>query len=117
MGCSCSAPDSKLNNGNTTCETKPEEIKGILNLEEDSLVCLGAAIGANCVPCTVFYLKQSKMSALGEDKIKAAIEAALKVKNTPAEHIASVIEKSLNGTDDAEVTTENDCASNNCSCG
>jgi uncharacterized metal-binding protein len=100
---------------NCMCEEKPEEIMRTLSLEEDSLVSLGAAIGANCVPCTVYYLKQSKTSALGEAKIKAAIEAAIKVKNTPAEHILSVVEKIVNGTDDTGVANDNSCSTNMCS--
>jgi alkylhydroperoxidase/carboxymuconolactone decarboxylase family protein YurZ len=105
------------NKHDTICEKKSVECKGCLSLEEDSLVSLGAAIGANCVPCTVYYLKQCNMSTLGEAKIKAAIEAALKVKNTPAEHISSVISKALNGKDDSGVTAENEHSTNKCTCG
>jgi alkylhydroperoxidase/carboxymuconolactone decarboxylase family protein YurZ len=106
----------KINN-DTLCQKKPVECGDCLSLEEKSLVSLGAAIGANCVPCTVYQLKQCKMSTLGEAKIKAAIEAALKVKNTPAEHIASVISKTLNGTEDPGDTAESEISSNKCNCG
>lgn len=101
----------------TKCQEKSGECGGCLSLEEDSLVGLGAAIGANCVPCTVYYLKQCKMSTLGEAKIKAAIQAALKVKSTPAEHISSVISKTLNGTEDSEDTAKCEPSSDTCSCG
>jgi uncharacterized metal-binding protein len=103
-------------NSPTTCEKQSGECCSSLSLEENVLVSLGAAIGANCVPCTVYYLKQSKMSTLGESKIKAAIEAALKVKNTPAEHIASVISKALNGAEESADCTNSVNAADKCSC-
>jgi len=104
-------------NGPATCEKQSGECCSSLSLEENVLVSLGAAIGANCVPCTVYYLKQSKISTLGESKIKAAIEAALKVKNTPAEHIASVISKAFNGNDGSEVCAESRQSADTCTCG
>jgi uncharacterized metal-binding protein len=93
-------------------EKTSEENAGTLTLEENSLVALGAAIGANCVPCTVYYLKQSKMSDLGDSKTRAAIEVAIKVKNTPVEQIVSVIEKTFKKNYDIGVTTEKVCSSN-----
>jgi uncharacterized metal-binding protein len=100
----------------TISQEKPRDCGSSLSLEEHTLVGLGAAIGANCVPCTVYFLKQSKSSKLGETKIKAAIDAAIKVKNTPADHITSVIGKSFNGLDDSETTPESGHSTNKCTC-
>ncbi len=67
----------------------------MLNLQEASLVCLGASIGSNCIPCVVYHLKQCRKSGLTDEQIQKAIEFAIKVKNVPADSILSTIKRQM----------------------
>jgi 4-carboxymuconolactone decarboxylase len=55
-----------------------------LNNRERSLVSLGAAIAANCIPCIEFHIPDAKNSGLSESEIKEAVEIAAKVRRVPA---------------------------------
>jgi len=66
-----------------------------LNLKEISLVAIGASIGSNCIPCVVYHIKQGRTGGLTDEQIKSAIDAAVKVKNVPAENVLSTALRQL----------------------
>ena len=54
-----------------------------LSKMEKELVCLGASIGSNCIPCIANHIAEAKKTGLTEAQIKEAIELAEKVKSVP----------------------------------
>ncbi|MFC1885668.1 hypothetical protein ACFLZM_01235 [Thermodesulfobacteriota bacterium] len=52
-----------------------------MDKKQEVLVALGAAIGANCIPCFDHLYSAAKGLALDESEIQAAIETGFKVKN------------------------------------
>ncbi len=85
----------------------------MLNQQESSLVCLGASIGSNCIPCVVYYLKQCRKSGLTDEQIRTAVDAAIKVKNVPAENILAAINRQM----EEQWTPGQDDAREGCGCG
>ena len=55
-----------------------------LNNREQSLVSLGAALAANCIPCIEFHIPDAKKAGLSDSEIKEAVEIADKVRRVPA---------------------------------
>ncbi len=55
-----------------------------LNHRERSLVALGAAIAANCIPCIEFHVPEARIAGLSDSEIRAALEIADRVRRVPA---------------------------------
>ncbi len=55
-----------------------------LNSREQSLVALGAAIAANCIPCIEFHVPEARRAGLKDPEIREAVEIADKVRRVPA---------------------------------
>ena len=55
-----------------------------LNNREQSLVALGAAIAANCIPCIEYHIPEAHKAGLDVAEIKKAIQIADKVRRVPA---------------------------------
>ena len=83
-----------------------------LTLKEISLVSIGASIGSNCIPCVVYHIKQGRNSGLTDEQIKNAIDAAVKVKNVPAENVLSTALRQL----DIQESTEHCTPGQSCGC-
>lgn len=47
----------------------------------EAMIALGAAIGANCIPCFDFLYGKAKEANLSDEDIQNTIETAFKVKN------------------------------------
>ena len=45
------------------------------------LVCLGAAVAANCIPCFDYYYQKAQACGLAPEDIQAAVECAYKIKD------------------------------------
>lgn len=58
-----------------------------LSPRETELVALGAAMGSNCVPCIEFHIPEARKAGLTDPQIRAAIERADKVRQTPARKV------------------------------
>ena len=58
-----------------------------LNNREQSLVALGAALAANCVPCIEYHIPEAKNAGLSDPEIREAIEIADKVRRVPAKMV------------------------------
>jgi AhpD family alkylhydroperoxidase len=87
-----------------------KEDNHMLTLRELSLVSLGASIGANCIPCAVYHLKQCRKSDLSDDQIKAAIDAAVKVKNVPADNVFATLLRRLGEIEDSIERRDETCS-------
>ena len=55
-----------------------------LNNREQSLVALGAALAANCIPCIEYHIPEAHKAGLDAAEIKEAIQIADKVRRVPA---------------------------------
>ena len=55
-----------------------------LNDREQSLVALGAAIAANCIPCIEYHIPEAHKTGLHAAEITEAIQIADKVRRVPA---------------------------------
>jgi len=69
-----------------------------LSPREIELVALGAAMGSNCVPCIEYHIPEARKTGLSDVQIRAAIERADKVRQTPAR---KVLEAAMSALDDA----------------
>jgi|WetSurSiteA1Bulk_404760.scaffolds.fasta_scaffold547807_1 alkylhydroperoxidase/carboxymuconolactone decarboxylase family protein YurZ len=52
-------------------------------MEENTrlLVCLGAAVAANCIPCFEYYYEKAQATGLAQADIQEVVELAHKIKN------------------------------------
>ncbi|MBI5067329.1 MAG: carboxymuconolactone decarboxylase family protein [Deltaproteobacteria bacterium] len=66
-----------------------------LSKEQEELVAVGAAIGANCEPCVRFHLRKASEAGLSEEQLRAAVAVAAKVKETPARLVLEAAERTL----------------------
>ena len=55
-----------------------------LNDREQSLVALGAALAANCIPCIEYHIPEAQKAGLDAAEIKEAVQIAHKVRRVPA---------------------------------
>jgi len=55
-----------------------------LNMRQQELVALGAAIASNCVPCIEYHIPEARNAGLTDTQIKEAVKIADKVRRVPA---------------------------------
>ena len=58
-----------------------------LNNREQSLVALGAALAANCIPYIEYHIPEAKNAGLSDHEIREAVEIADKVRRVPAKMV------------------------------
>jgi 4-carboxymuconolactone decarboxylase len=58
-----------------------------LNMKEQELVAIGAAIASNCIPCIKYHIPQAKAAGLTDAQILAAVDLAEKVRSVPAKKV------------------------------
>lgn len=66
-----------------------------LSKQQEELVAVGAAVGANCEPCVKFHLRKAGETGLSEEQLRAAVAVAAKVKETPARLVLEAAERTL----------------------
>ncbi len=78
------------------------------------MVALGAAIGANCIPCFDHLYGKAKEVGLGEQEIRDIVATAYKVKNGAAIFLKQAIDDQVGSVDN----TEQPCCTppTNCTC-
>ena len=59
------------------------------------LICLGASVAANCIPCFEHYHKKASAAGLAPEEILEAVELASKVKSGAHLALRSAIKNSL----------------------
>ena len=64
------------------------------NVDEE-LTAIGAAIGANCIPCLAYHLRKAREAGLSDDQLRAAVAVARAVKETPARLILEAADRLL----------------------
>ncbi len=67
----------------------------VLTREQEELVAVGAAIGANCEPCVKFHLRKASEAGLSTAQLQAAVAVAAKVKETPARLVLEAAQRLL----------------------
>lgn len=59
------------------------------------MVSLGAAVGANCIPCFDYIYSRAKELDMPDSEIREIIETAFKVKNGATEFLKHAIEEQV----------------------
>ncbi len=80
----------------------------------EALVCIGAAVAANCVPCFEHYFGKATAMGLGPEEIRKAVELATKVKSGAQVTIRNRIEAIMAESGQAEGTTPCRAGNNPC---
>lgn len=62
------------------------------------LVALGSALACNCEPCLRHHYREAKKLGIGDGDIRAALEMAAMVKQTPARNALQLAERLLGST-------------------
>jgi 4-carboxymuconolactone decarboxylase len=78
-----------------------------LTRRESELVILGAAMGANCVPCIAHHIPEARKAGLTDPQIRAAIELADTVRQVPARNVLETATSALGGGSDATASSAN----------
>lgn len=86
-----------------------------LTKKEKSLVSIGAAIAANCVPCITYHLASAKCQGFSKELLQEAIAVAEAVKKVPAELVAKAAAANIL-SDQATPPDEQDQCSPKCGC-
>jgi AhpD family alkylhydroperoxidase len=61
--------------------------------EVKELVAIGAAIAANCEFCFKFHFDKARKLGVSREDMRAAVDVALMVKNSPAKSIQELADK------------------------
>lgn len=83
--------------------------------EVKELVAIGAAIAANCEFCFKFHYDKARKLGVSREDMRAAVDTALMVKNSPAKSIADLAERYLK-TETPPVEEKSDCHASSCGC-
>lgn len=62
-----------------------------LNIREQELVALGAAIASNCVPCIEYHIPEARRVGLSDTQIREAVRIADKVRQVPARSVLQTL--------------------------
>ena len=84
-----------------------------LNDREQSLVALGAAIAANCIPCIEYHIPEAHKARLDSSEIKEAVQIADKVRRVPAR----MVMQSAMARIDVSPADPDETADASCCCG
>jgi AhpD family alkylhydroperoxidase len=88
-----------------------------LNKRDMYLVSLGAAIGCNCIPCTVYHLRECKANGLTDEELADAIRTANAVKDVPRNNVTQTAFRQLKSVTESGAASAEGCSDNNNSCG
>jgi AhpD family alkylhydroperoxidase len=80
---------------------KTAEANGLFTPAVKELVALGAALACNCEPCLRHHYREAKKLGIGDEDMRAALDMAAMVKQTPARNALQLAERLL-----ASVTEE-----------
>ena len=74
-----------------------------MDRKTEVMVSLGAAIGANCIPCFDFIYAKAKEVAMDDDEIDHVVDIAFKVKNGAAVFMKNAVCELAGGQEESEV--------------
>ena len=89
----------------------------ILSKRDMHLVALGASIGCNCIPCTVYHLKECKSNGLTDEELAEAVRMSNVVKDVPRNNVTQTALRQLKGVSIANTAVSDDCGDKKYSCG
>jgi AhpD family alkylhydroperoxidase len=78
----------------STTESRPEADR-LFSPAVKELVALGAALACNCEPCLRHHYREAKKLGIGDEDIRAALDMAAMVKQTPARNALQLAERLL----------------------
>ena len=83
-----------------------------MDTRTEVMVMLGAAIGANCIPCFDHLYAKAREVQLDEAQIEKVVELAFKVKNGAG----VFLKKAIGDVARVESDTAETCCDHNCTC-
>ena len=90
-----------------------------MDRKTEVMVSLGAAIGANCIPCFDFIYAKAKEVAMEDAEIEHVVNIAFKVKNGAAVFMKNAVCEVAGQQEESEApccVPEHDCATTKQSC-
>ncbi len=81
------------------------------------LVSLGASIGCNCIPCTVYHLRECRSADLTDEELAEAIRVSNNVKDVPRNNVTQTAFRQLKSPQEADSTCGGQSSGNGNSCG
>jgi 4-carboxymuconolactone decarboxylase len=76
-----------------------------LSNREQLLVGLGAALGANCIPCIEYHIPEARKAGITDEEIDWALRVADKIRKVPARRVLDVALARLAG-EETEIASE-----------
>ncbi len=89
----------------------------ILSKRDLHLVSLGASIGCNCIPCTVYHLRECKSIGLTDEELAEAIKVSNKIKEVPRNNVTQTAFRQLKGPLGSDSACGNESGGNGNPCG
>ena len=79
----------------------------ILSKRDVHLVSLGASIGCNCIPCTVYHLRECRSAGLTDEELAQAIRVSNKIKEVPSSNVTQTAFRQLERMPETDNACEN----------
>lgn len=86
----------------------------MMDKKQEVMIALGAAVGANCIPCFDHLYAKARELELSDTQIRETVETAFKVKNGAAVFMQGAIGEVAG---DIAVPQDPCCGPTNCDCG
>ena len=88
-----------------------------LSKRDMHLVSLGASIGCNCIPCTVYHIKECKANGVTDEELAEAIRISNVVKDVPRNNVTQTALRQLKRLPESDAEAGNECGDKNNPCG
>ncbi len=88
-----------------------------LSKRDSHLVALGASIGCNCIPCTVYHLKECKSNGVTDEELAEAIELSNVVKDVPRNNVTQTAYRQLKNRPESGSDADSRCEDKGNPCG
>ena len=89
----------------------------ILSKRDLHLVSLGASIGCNCIPCTVYHLMECRLVGLTDKELAEAIRVSNKIKDVPRNNVTQTAFRQLKGSQETDSACGDESGGNGNPCG
>ena len=76
------------------------------------MILMGAAIGANCIPCFDHLYAKAREARLGQEEVEKVVELAFKVKNGAG----VFLKKAIGELAEVKSDTTGNCCEHTCNC-
>ncbi len=81
------------------------------------LVSLGASIGCNCIPCTVYHLRECRSAGLTDEELAEAIRVSNNVKDVPRNNVTQTALRQLKSSQEHDSNCGDESGGNGNPCG